>query len=147
MDATVPVASPPRRDAAISQGVGVVALLIAGLQPVILGALEREGRLSTAQIGLAATVELMALGVAVGLAAAFLKPTHIWLKMAIACLLHAGSMMATTLVSGVGVIVVRGVAGALARSSSAFALSRAARALATAATAWSMAAWAWVTPA
>lgn len=114
VDAQVPVASPPRWDAAISQAVGVVALLIAGLQPVILGAMEREGRLSTAQIGLAATVELMALGVAAGLAAAFLKPTNIRLKMALVCLLHAGAMMATTLVSGVGVILVRTVAGAFA---------------------------------
>jgi MFS transporter, DHA1 family, inner membrane transport protein len=114
VDKQVPVASPPRWDAAISQAVGVVALLIAGLQPVILGAMEREGRLSTAQIGLAATVELMALGVAAGLAAAFLKPTNIRLKMALVCLLHAGAMMATTLVSGVGVILARTVAGAFA---------------------------------
>ncbi len=114
IDAPAPVASPSRHDAAISQAVGVVALLIAGLQPVILGAMEREGRLSTAQIGLAATVELMALGVAAGLAAAFLKPTNIRLKMALTCLLHAGAMLGTTLVSGVGVILVRTVAGALA---------------------------------
>lgn len=108
------VASPPRHQAAVSQGVGVVALLIAGLQPVILGALEREGRLSTAQIGLAATVELMALGLACGLAAAFLKPTNIRLKIALACLAHAGAMLATTLTSGAEVILARGAAGACA---------------------------------
>lgn len=112
--ADAPVLSPPRREAAISQAVGVVALLIAGLQPVILGALEREGRLSTAQIGLAATVELMALGVACGLAAALLKPVNIRLKVMLACLLHAGAMLATTLTSGTGVIVARGAAGACA---------------------------------
>ncbi|PIB95687.1 MFS transporter [Caulobacter sp. X] len=112
--ASPPVASPSRHDAAISQGVGVVALLIAGLQPVILGAMEREGRLTTAQIGLAATVELMALGVACGLAAALLKPTNIRLKIAITCLLHAGAMLATTLTSGVGVILTRALAGACA---------------------------------
>ncbi|RYF99255.1 MAG: hypothetical protein EON94_11680, partial [Caulobacteraceae bacterium] len=56
-----------RRDATISLGVGVTALLIAGLQPVILGGLEREGRLTSSQIGLAATVELLALGLACGL--------------------------------------------------------------------------------
>lgn len=105
---------PPRREVVVSLAVGVVALLIAGLQPVILGALEREGRLSTAQIGLAATVELMALGVACGLAAALLKPTHIRLKMLVICLLHAATMLATTQVSGVGVIVARGLAGASA---------------------------------
>ncbi len=108
------VASPPRHQAAISQGVGVVALLIAGLQPVILGALEREGRLSTAEIGLTATVELMTLGVACGLAAAFLKPVNIRLKIALACLAHAGAMLATTLTGGGGVIIARGVAGACA---------------------------------
>lgn len=110
----VVVVSPPRREAAISQAIGVVALLIAGLQPVILGALEREGRLSTAQIGLAATVELMALGVACGLAAALLKPANIRLKIALACLAHAGAMLATTQASGAGVIVARGAAGACA---------------------------------
>lgn len=109
-----PVLSPPRREVAISQAIGVVALLIAGLQPVILGALEREGRLSTAQIGLAATVELMALGGACGLAAAFLKPINIRRKMMLACLLHAAAMLATTLVSGAGVIAARGAAGACA---------------------------------
>jgi len=106
--------SPPRHEAAISQAVGVVALLIAGLQPVILGALEREGRLSTAQIGLAATVELMALGVACGLAAAFLKPINIRLKIALVCLAHAGAMLATTLATGGEVIVARAAAGACA---------------------------------
>jgi MFS transporter, DHA1 family, inner membrane transport protein len=115
VDAPAPaVISPPGREAAISQGVGVVALLIAGLQPVILGAMEREARLSTAQIGLAATVELMALGLASGLAAAFLKPSNIRLKIAVACLLHAGAMLATTLTSGVGVIAARAAAGACA---------------------------------
>jgi predicted MFS family arabinose efflux permease len=109
-----PVLSPPRREAAISQAVGVVALLIAGLQPVILGALEREGRLSTAQIGLTATVELMAIGVACGLAAALLKPTNIRLKMMLVCLLHAAAMLATTFASGTAVIVARGAAGACA---------------------------------
>ncbi|PZR34896.1 MFS transporter [Caulobacter segnis] len=108
------VISPPRREAAVSQGVGVVALLIAGLQPVILGAMEREGRLSTSQIGLAATVELMALGLACGLAAALLKPTHVRPKIALACLLHAAAMFVTTLTSGAGVIVTRAAAGACA---------------------------------
>lgn len=111
---TPEVVSPPRREAVISQAVGVVALLIAGLQPVILGALEREHRLSTAEIGLAATVELMALGVACGLAAAFLKPTNIRLKMLLACLLHAAVMWSTTLTSGAGVIATRAAAGACA---------------------------------
>jgi DHA1 family inner membrane transport protein len=111
---TPEVVSPPRREAVISQAVGVVALLIAGLQPVILGALEREHRLSTAEIGLAATVELMAIGAACGLAAAFLKPINIRLKMLVACLLHAAVMWSTTLTTGAGVIATRAAAGACA---------------------------------
>jgi len=103
-----------RRDATISLGVGVVALLIAGLQPVILGGLEREGRLTSSQIGLAATVELLALGLACGLGAAFLKPDRVRLKMVVICLAHAAAMFATTWASGLGVIAVRGLAGLFA---------------------------------
>lgn len=103
-----------RRDATISLGVGVTALLIAGLQPVILGGLEREGRLTSSQIGLAATVELLALGLACGLGAAFLKPDRVRLKMAVICLAHAATMFATTWASGFGVIAVRGLAGMFA---------------------------------
>lgn len=103
-----------RRNAAISLGVGVAALLIAGLQPVILGGLEREGRLTSSQIGLAATVELLALGLACGLGAAFLKPDRVRLKMFVICLAHGATMFATTMVSGYGVIAVRGLAGLFA---------------------------------
>ncbi|TAJ72439.1 MAG: MFS transporter [Phenylobacterium sp.] len=106
-----PPAALGRRDATIALGVGVTALLIAGLQPVILGGLEREGRLTSSQIGLAATVELLALGLACGLAAAFLKPDRVRLKMTAVCLAHAAAMFATAWTSGVGVIVMRGLAG------------------------------------
>ena len=94
--------------------IGVVALLIAGLQPVILGGLESEGRLTASQIGLAATVELLALGLTCGLAAAFLKPDRVRLKLALACVAHAGAMFGTCLVSGVAVIAMRGAAGVFA---------------------------------
>lgn len=100
-----------RRDGAIALGVGVTALLIAGLQPVILGGLEREGRLTSSQIGLAAMVELLALGLACGLGAALLKPDRVRLKMTVVCLLHAATMFATAWTSGVGVIALRGLAG------------------------------------
>jgi len=103
-----------RRDATIALAVGVTALLIAGLQPVILGGLEREGRLTSSQIGLAATVELLALGLACGLGAAFLKPDRVRLKMTAVCLAHAAAMLATAWTSGAGVIAVRGLAGVFA---------------------------------
>ncbi len=103
-----------RADATISLGVGVTALLIAGLQPVILGGLEREGRLTSAQIGLAATVELLALGLACGLAAAFLKPDRVRLKMTVVCLAHAAAMLATAWTDGVGIIALRAASGVFA---------------------------------
>jgi hypothetical protein len=46
-----------------------------GLQPLLLGALADEHRLSIDQIGFAATAELLALGLTTGLLAAFM-PTH-----------------------------------------------------------------------
>lgn len=91
--------------------IGVVALLIAGLQPVILGGLAEEGRLSVAEIGLAATGELLALGVACGLAAAFLKPTNLHLKLIVACLVHAGLNIASLWASDGALIGVRTLTG------------------------------------
>lgn len=117
MTAALSVAGAPaanRRDTTIALTIGVVALLIAGLQPVVLGGLEAEGRLTASQIGLAATVELLALGLTCGLAAAFLKPERVRLKLALACLAHAGAMFGTCLASGVAVIAMRGAAGVFA---------------------------------
>ena len=117
MTAALSVAGAPaasRRDVTIALTVGVVALLIAGLQPVVLGGLESEGRLTASQIGLAATVELLALGLTCGLAAAFLKPDRVRLKLALACMAHAGAMFGTCLVTGVAVIAMRGAAGVFA---------------------------------
>lgn len=94
--------------------VGVVALLIAGLQPVILGGLATEGRLTVGEIGLAATGELLALGAACGLAAAFLKATNLRSKLLVACLGHALGNLATLWVSDGALIGVRTLTGLFA---------------------------------
>jgi len=94
--------------------IGVVSLLIAGLQPVILGGLAEEGRLTVSEIGLAATGELLALGAACGLAAAFLKPTNLHAKLAIACIAHALCNLATLWVSDGALIAVRSLTGLFA---------------------------------
>ena len=94
--------------------VGVVALLIAGLQPVVLGGLAEAGRLSASGIGLAATAELLALGLACGLAAALLKPTGLRTKLALACLGHAACNLATLWVADSALIGLRGVTGLFA---------------------------------
>lgn len=94
--------------------IGVVALLIAGLQPVVLGGLVEAGRLSVAGIGLAATAELLALGAACGLSAALLKPTNLRLKMLMACLAHAACNLATLWVADGALIGLRAVTGLFA---------------------------------
>lgn len=94
--------------------IGVVALLIAGLQPVVLGGLVEAGRLSVSGIGLVATAELLALGAACGLSAAFLKPTHLRLKLLVACLAHAACNLATLWVADGALIGLRAVTGLFA---------------------------------
>ena len=44
--------------------VGIVGVLIPGLQPQLLGALASEGRLSVAALGSLASAELLAMGLA-----------------------------------------------------------------------------------
>lgn len=94
--------------------VGVVALLIGGLQPVVLGGLAQAGRLSAAGIGLAATAELLALGVSCGAAAAVLKPTGLRGKLALACLGHALCNLSSVWAADGALIGVRAAAGLFA---------------------------------
>lgn len=102
------------RQGVVLQYVGIVALLIAGLQPVILGGLAGQGRLTVGQIGMAATGELLALGIACGLAAAFLKPVALRTKLVVACLGHALCNLGSLWVSGGELIALRGLTGLFA---------------------------------
>lgn len=102
------------RQGVVLQYIGIVALLIAGLQPVILGGLAGQGRLTVGQIGMAATGELLALGVACGLAAAFLKPVAMRTKLVAACLGHALCNLGSLWVSGGELIALRGLTGLFA---------------------------------
>lgn len=94
--------------------IGVVALLIAGLQPVVLGGLAEAGRLSASGIGLAATAELLTLGLGCGVAAAVLKPTGLRGKLALACLGHALCNLASLWAADGALIGLRGVTGLFA---------------------------------
>ncbi len=94
--------------------IGVVALLIAGLQPVVLGGLADAGRLSVSGIGLAATAELLALGASCGVSAALLKPTHLRTKLGLACLAHAICNLGTLWVADLPLILLRAVTGSCA---------------------------------
>lgn len=94
--------------------IGVVALLIAGLQPVVLGGLAEAGRLSASGIGLAATAELLAMGLACGVAAAALKPTGLRATLALACVGHALCNLASLWVADGALIGLRGATGLFA---------------------------------
>ncbi len=92
--------------------VGVTGIMIAGLQPLLLGALAQEGRLGAAQIGRAATAELLTMGAAAGLAGALLQPVRLKL-IAIASLIALAAIdVVTPLAQGDGVALARAAAGA-----------------------------------
>jgi hypothetical protein len=92
--------------------VGVMGIMIAGLQPLLLGTLAQEGRLSAAQLGHAATAELLTMGLAAGMAGAWLKPERLKLIGLGSGLLLAGLNAATVLTSGEMTTLVRAAAGA-----------------------------------
>ncbi len=67
----------PPAEAAAVLFVGTVGILIAGLQPLLLGALAQETRLSAVQLGQAATAELLMIGISAGVAGAILRPVRL----------------------------------------------------------------------
>lgn len=85
---------PSRSEFAAVMGVGTLALVIAGVQPLLFGALVDEGRMSASGLGGAVTVEFLALASGVGLASARLKPEHLRLRGLLAALaLIAANLM------------------------------------------------------
>jgi len=90
---------------------GVTAIMIAGLQPLLLGTLATEGRLSSSQIGQAATAELLAMGLAAFVAGAALKPAQLKMIGIAASLLLAAIDFTTPFVAGDTITLVRGLAG------------------------------------
>jgi hypothetical protein len=93
-------------------GVGVNSLLAAGLFPVLLGALGDEHRLSVQGIGIAAMVELLAMGAVTGLAGVFLPAKRLKLIGAVGCLVLAALDVATAQARGWSILAIRGAAGA-----------------------------------
>lgn len=91
--------------------VGVAGVLIPGLQPQLLGALAHEGRMSASELGIVATVELLAMGIAAG-GAGFVLPV-IRLRAIAAIALLAAAMLdwLTPAASGALLIGTRAVAG------------------------------------
>lgn len=98
--------------------VGIVGILIAGLQPQLLGALAVEGRVGERLLGHVATAELLAMGVSAAAAGFVLPITHLRVTAAFAILATAlldgltpaligGQIVATRAATGIaeGVLV------------------------------------------
>lgn len=81
--------------------VGIVGVLIPGLQPQLLGALAVEGRLSVAALGSLASVELLAMGIAAG-GAGFVLPIDRLRTIATAALIATGLLDIVTPQLGAG---------------------------------------------
>ena len=100
-------------EAAGAIGVGVNSLLVLGVLPVLLGALAAEHRLTDQGIGLAATIEVLSMGIATALAGILLKPQRLKLIGIAASLALAAVDLASAGASEVGIFMLRGVAGAI----------------------------------
>ena len=93
-------------------GMGVMALMSMGVLPVLLGGLEATHRLSSAGIGLAASLQAFAVTIAAGLAASFVKPRRLRLVGAGVSLLLAIADLAVVWVpTEADILLARGAAG------------------------------------
>jgi MFS family permease len=92
--------------------VGTIGILIPGVQPVVLGALLTEGHVNLSQLGHAASVELLAMGLTAALAAALLAPRQLRSVCIAAGLALTLGNYFTPLVRGETVTAVRAITGA-----------------------------------
>jgi hypothetical protein len=91
--------------------VGVVGLIVPGLQPLLLGGLAEAGRVSATQLGAVATAEMLAMGLTAGLAGSVLRASGLK-RIAIVALIALAAMDALTpLARGAMIILVRALAG------------------------------------
>ncbi|MGK6318224.1 hypothetical protein [Sphingomonas sp. DT-204] len=93
--------------------VGVVGVLIPGLQPQLLGALAAEGTLSATALGVLATVELLAMGLAAG-GTGFVLPSRRLREIAGVALVMTGVLDAATPGLSAGAIFPARIAAGLA---------------------------------
>src|ERR1700733_8902922 len=88
---------PGRLAFSASMFVGVSGIMIAGLQPLLLGALESEDRITSVQLGHAATADLLTMGFDAFGAGAALKTANMRIIAVVASLILAAIDVATPL--------------------------------------------------
>lgn len=91
--------------------VGTMGVMIAGVQPVLFGALFAEGSITAAQIGYIAAAELISIGLGVALADFALERKPVWMTASAALLLIVLLNIVTTYTRGFELLLVRTLAG------------------------------------
>lgn len=104
-------AAPSRSQGLAALVVGCVGIMVAGLQPVLLGSLQAAGRISAAELGHAATLELLALGLGAGLSGTLLEGRRLKPVVIAAGLIYVIANILTLGVRGEMLTGVRGLAG------------------------------------
>ena len=90
---------------------GTTGILIMGLQPLLLGTLAQEGRISSVQLGQAATAEMLLMGASCAAAGARLPAERLRIIGIAAALAYAVLNVLTLQTSGNAVTLVRSLAG------------------------------------
>lgn len=90
---------------------GVTGLMVAGLQPLLLGALAQEGRVGASQLGVVATAELLAMGLTAGLCGGLLRSSNLKLIASVALLALATADALTPFARGDMLTLLRAAAG------------------------------------
>jgi predicted MFS family arabinose efflux permease len=122
------VGSPSARSVAAALWIGSVGLLVLGLQPILLGALLNEERVNFDQLALAATVEILAIGIGSIASAFLLGRGTIRLKAAVFLVLAAiFDHFTATAGDPTGIVLARGLAGLAEGGLVAFAVEMIAR--------------------
>lgn len=91
---------------------GCAALLMLGVQPLVLGALVHAGRLDVHQLAEAATVEMLALGIVAGGLAALVRHRRLVAWGVAGALLLVASNLGGLAADGLAFVALRGLAGA-----------------------------------
>jgi hypothetical protein len=91
--------------------IGTVGMMMCGVQPVLLGTLVIEGRLTSAALGWTTTAEFLTLGIGIMAAGAWLKPRHLRWRAALAALIVTIADAAIVIESSWEIVANRAIAG------------------------------------
>ncbi len=98
-------------EAAAAIAIGVLSLLLAGVQALLLGAMVLEHRLTNPDIGLCTMLEALMVGAATALTGVLIKPKRLRLITIVAAILLGACDFATSRSSGMSILAIRAFAG------------------------------------